>query len=180
MVSWVGGGAAAGLSWRAASLVQVVRDWISQPVSGALWRGPGHAMSRPAVALRDRKGALGVTATMHDAVGIGPRNGPQAIPEVRITAGGRVRSTAPCTTVANCTDDTNHRTDGTHYAGIIRRAIPRTIPRPATAGATQRYHAPGGLRHPERLKRRRARQPACTGQARLPRSGLPGLRPELP
>src|SRR5215831_11966069 len=33
-------------------------------------------------------------------------------------------------------------TDGTHRAGIILRAIPRTIPRLTTASATERYHAP--------------------------------------
>jgi hypothetical protein len=81
--------------------------------------------------------------------------------DVRIAAGGAggtrtharriMRSTPPCTTRASCTDDTEYRTDGTHRAGIIRRAIPRTIPRPTTASATQRYHARSELRHPERL-----------------------------
>jgi hypothetical protein len=40
-----------------------------------------------------------------------------------------MRSTAPCTIRASCTDGTDHRTDGTHHARIILRAIPRTIPR---------------------------------------------------
>jgi hypothetical protein len=38
-----------------------------------------------------------------------------------------VRPRAPMP--ASCTDDTDHRTDGTHHAGIIRRAGPRTGPR---------------------------------------------------
>jgi len=42
-----------------------------------------------------------------------------------------MRSTAPCSARASCTDDTNHRTDSTHRAGIILQAIPRPIPRPA-------------------------------------------------
>jgi hypothetical protein len=41
-----------------------------------------------------------------------------------------MRSTAPCTTHASCTDDADHCTDGTHHAGIIWRAGPRTGPRP--------------------------------------------------
>ena len=40
------------------------------------------------------------------------------------------RSTASCTERSTCTDDTDHRTDGTHHAGIIWRAGPRTGPRP--------------------------------------------------
>jgi hypothetical protein len=40
-----------------------------------------------------------------------------------------MRSTAPCATCASCADDTNHCTDGTHRAGIIWRAGPRTDPR---------------------------------------------------
>ena len=40
-----------------------------------------------------------------------------------------MRSTAPCTARANCTDDTDNRTDSIRCAGIIRRAIPRTIQR---------------------------------------------------
>ena len=51
---------------------------------------------------------------------------------------------------------------------------------PTTAGATQRYHAPG-TPQPERLTRQRAQQCARTEQVRLPRYGLPGwLRPGLP
>src|SRR6516162_243962 len=40
-----------------------------------------------------------------------------------------MRTPAPCTTHASCTDDTENDTDGTHRAGITWRAIPRTIPR---------------------------------------------------
>jgi hypothetical protein len=36
-----------------------------------------------------------------------------------------MRSTASSTVRASCTDDTDHRTDGTHRAGIVQRAIPR-------------------------------------------------------
>jgi hypothetical protein len=47
------------------------------------------------------------------------------------THGGRImRTTVPCTVAASCTDDTENGTDGTHRAGIIPWAIPRTIPRP--------------------------------------------------
>jgi hypothetical protein len=35
---------------------------------------------------------------------------------------------------ATCTDSTDHRTDGTHDAGIIRYAVPRTVPRPRRRG----------------------------------------------
>ena len=38
-------------------------------------------------------------------------------------------STAPCTERASCTDDTGHLTRSTGYAGIIRRVVPRTVPR---------------------------------------------------
>jgi len=62
-----------------------------------------------------------------------------------------MRTTAPCTMRASCTDDTENGTDGTHRAGTIWRVGPRTGPRPTTATATQRYHAPSELRHPERL-----------------------------
>src|SRR5260370_14827605 len=41
-----------------------------------------------------------------------------------------MRSTASCTTRASCTDDTDHRTGGSHHAGTIWRAGPRTGPRP--------------------------------------------------
>ena len=41
-----------------------------------------------------------------------------------------MRSTAPCTMRASCTDGTDHRTDGTCNAGIIWRAVPRAVPRP--------------------------------------------------
>ena len=61
-----------------------------------------------------------------------------------------MRTTAPSTMSASCTDDTDNRTDGTHRAGITWRAGPRTGPRPATASATQRYHSPSQL-DPERL-----------------------------
>lgn len=40
------------------------------------------------------------------------------------------RSAAPSIEGASCTDDTDHHTDGTRCAGIIRRAGPRTGPRP--------------------------------------------------
>ena len=40
------------------------------------------------------------------------------------------RSTASCNMRATCADDTDHRTDGTHHAGIIWRAGPRTGPQP--------------------------------------------------
>jgi len=40
------------------------------------------------------------------------------------------RSTAPCAVRASCTDGDGHRTDSTRCAGIIRRAVPRTVPRP--------------------------------------------------
>ena len=52
-----------------------------------------------------------------------------------------MRTTAPCTMRASCTDDTENGTDGTHRAGITWRAILRTIPRLTTASATERYHA---------------------------------------
>jgi hypothetical protein len=42
------------------------------------------------------------------------------------------RSPALCTDRASCTDDTDHRTDSTHHAGIIRSAGPRTGPRLTT------------------------------------------------
>ncbi len=41
-----------------------------------------------------------------------------------------MRSTAPCNTHASCTDDTDHCTGGSHHAGTIWRAGPRTGPRP--------------------------------------------------
>jgi hypothetical protein len=41
-----------------------------------------------------------------------------------------MRSTASCNTHASCIDDTHHCTDGSHHAGIIWRAGPRTGPRP--------------------------------------------------
>jgi hypothetical protein len=40
------------------------------------------------------------------------------------------RSTASCNMRATCADDTDHRTDGTHHAGIIWRAGRRTGPQP--------------------------------------------------
>ena len=40
-----------------------------------------------------------------------------------------MRTTAPRIGRASCTDDTDHRTDGTRCAGIIQRAGPRTGPR---------------------------------------------------
>ena len=40
-----------------------------------------------------------------------------------------MRSTASCTERASCTDGTGHRTDDSHCAGIIRRVVPRTVPR---------------------------------------------------
>jgi len=45
--------------------------------------------------------------------------------DLRIT-----RGTIPSRTHASCTDTTDHRTDGTLRAGIIRRPGPRTGPRP--------------------------------------------------
>src|SRR2546423_652867 len=39
------------------------------------------------------------------------------------------RSTAPCNERASCTDGASHRTDGIRCAGIIRRVVPRTVPR---------------------------------------------------
>src|SRR6185312_16536421 len=41
-----------------------------------------------------------------------------------------MRTTAPRTERASCTDETDHHTDGTRCSGIIRRAGPRTDPRP--------------------------------------------------
>jgi hypothetical protein len=41
-----------------------------------------------------------------------------------------MRSKAPRTERSTCTDDTDHCTDGTHHAGIIWCAGPRTGPRP--------------------------------------------------
>jgi hypothetical protein len=38
-------------------------------------------------------------------------------------------STAPCTVRASCTNGAGHRTDSTRCAGIIRPAVPRTVPR---------------------------------------------------
>jgi hypothetical protein len=38
-------------------------------------------------------------------------------------------STASCTERASCTDSTGHGSDSTRSAGIIRRVIPRTVPR---------------------------------------------------
>src|SRR5215472_16957520 len=38
-------------------------------------------------------------------------------------------STASCTVRASCTDSTGYCTDGTCRAGIIRRAVPRPVPR---------------------------------------------------
>lgn len=46
-----------------------------------------------------------------------------------------MRSTAPCTVRASCTDGTGYRTDGARRTGIIWRAGPRTGPRVA-AGNT--------------------------------------------
>ena len=40
------------------------------------------------------------------------------------------RSTATCIERSSCTDNTDHRTDGTRCAGIIPHAVPRTVPRP--------------------------------------------------
>ena len=40
-----------------------------------------------------------------------------------------MRSTAPGTERATCTDDTGYRTDCTRCAGIFRRNVPRTVPR---------------------------------------------------
>ena len=45
--------------------------------------------------------------------------------DLRIT-----RGTIPSRTPASCTDSTDHRTDGTHRAGTIQGAVPRTVPRP--------------------------------------------------
>ena len=45
--------------------------------------------------------------------------------DLRIT-----RGLLPACARATCTDSTDHRTDGTHDAGIIRHAVPRTVPRP--------------------------------------------------
>jgi len=43
----------------------------------------------------------------------------------RITSG-----VLPACARATCTDSTDNRTDGTHDAGIIWHAVPRTVPRP--------------------------------------------------
>jgi hypothetical protein len=51
---------------------------------------------------------------------------------------------------------------------------------PAIAGATQRNHAPRGLRHPERLTTAARPDSLRVEQVRLPRHGLSGLRPGLP
>jgi hypothetical protein len=62
------------------------------------------------------------------------------------THGVRImRSTPPCTMPASCTDGTDHRTDGIHHAGIITRAIPRTIPTPRRPGPS----IPARLRLPD-------------------------------
>ena len=49
--------------------------------------------------------------------------------DLRITGG-----VLPACAHATCTDSTDHRTDGAHDAGIIRRAVPRTVPRPRRRG----------------------------------------------
>ena len=47
-----------------------------------------------------------------------------------LTDGLRItRGTRRGCTCASCTDCTDHRTDGTHDAWIIRHAVPRTVPR---------------------------------------------------
>ena len=70
---------------------------------------------------------------------VGPRNGPRATPEVTYNHrwGGWgsnhdrriMRSTAPRSVRATCTDATDPGIDGTRCTGIIRRAGPRTGPR---------------------------------------------------
>jgi hypothetical protein len=88
-----------------------------------------------------------------------------------------MRSLPSCNAVSSCNDGTDNRTDGTHRTGVIQPAIPRTIPRPTTASATQRHHAPGGLRHPERLTT--AARPAAYAQSRSVRRVMarPGSGP---
>ena len=49
--------------------------------------------------------------------------------DLRIT-----RGMLPAYARATCTDGTDHRTDGTHDAGIIRHAVPRTVPRSRRRG----------------------------------------------
>ena len=88
------------------------------------------------------------------------------------------RRTASCTRRSTCTDDTEHRTDGTRGAGIIWRAGPRTGPRQRRlfplvlllCVTPPRAHGPTSARAPREIGR------ALLGdQAQLSRPG-DGLR----
>jgi hypothetical protein len=107
-----------------------------------------------------------------------------------------MRSTATCTKRANCTDATDHRTDSTRRAGIIRRAGPRPGPRlqllcpaillPCVTHLTARLASlhPAlrhnhGLRHRQGEQQRgpRARQ-ACLGLVTWTRRGHARIVPD--
>jgi hypothetical protein len=100
-------------------------------------RTPWRARTRPAVALCDWKRRA---ARRHDrSTNRSTRSGADRVSTLPdLGAGERIRTaglpftrrTATCTERASCTDDTGNRTDGTHRAGIVRCAGPRTGPRP--------------------------------------------------
>ena len=99
-----------------------------------------------------------------------------------------MRSTAPSTVPASCTDDTENGTDGTHHAGIIPRAIPRTLPRPrrprpphsATVRNIAKSDWPTSARGPAVPRAAHlSRRPPCAGHRRTtsrPRRGVPHRR----
>ena len=98
-----------------------------------------HALHRPAGRRHrpaDRRGTTRTPASRH-IVGLLAVISQTFIQVVLRGAGGArthdrriVRSTASCNTRTSCIDDRDHCTDGSHRAGIIWRAGPRTGPRP--------------------------------------------------
>src|SRR6185312_8820316 len=85
-----------------------------------------------------------------------------------------MRSAASCTTHASCTDDTDHRTGGSHHAGTIWRAGPRTGPRSRPPRPLILLLCVTSLRAPGVRQRGRSRSRALLRCLDFPRY-LPGL-----
>jgi len=99
--------------------------------------GQAEALSFPIAAMPVVRCLTAETFACQESLGSHSMCVPLEMAAVASGAGGArthdrpiMRSTASCTIRASCTDDTNHCTDGTHRAGIIWRAGPRTGPRP--------------------------------------------------
>src|SRR6266568_4186097 len=84
--------------------------------------GPGQAETAVGLLITQRRLAAPRRASTWPERG---RNRQSKTGQRRITRGPR-----PGSECATSTDSTDHRTDGTRCAGIIRPAVPRPVPRP--------------------------------------------------